>query len=122
MQLNSQSFYKILVSISIASFLFAIAMYMKLGTYSYYLADDYCEAVRVNQSTPIQAVIERYSDGAWRAASRYSNITFVGFSELLGENSIPITTVLMIVFYTTGLCWSVSETRKLLFRHGACLF
>ncbi|MBL8091482.1 MAG: hypothetical protein KF758_08745 [Anaerolineales bacterium] len=114
MQLNSQSFYKILVSISIASFLFAIAMYMKLGTYSYYLADDYCEAVRVTRSSTVQAVIERYSDGAWRAASRYSNITFVGFSELLGENSIPITTVLMIVFYTTGLCWSVSETRKLL--------
>lgn len=102
-----------LVWMSVLSSTFVLGLYAYLGTFSRYLSDDYCEAVRVNRSTPIQAVIDRYSDGAWRAASRYSNITFVGFSETLGENSIPITTTLMIVFYATGLCWSISETRKL---------
>lgn len=90
-----------------------VGLYIYLGSFSYYLSDDYCEAVRVNRSTPIQAVVERYSDGAWRAASRYSNITFVGFSEMLGEHSIPVTAVLMMTLWVIGLCWSISETRKL---------
>lgn len=113
MQINNQSFYKMVIWISTLTIFFAIAVYMKLGSYTYYLADDYCEAVRVNRSNPIQAVIERYSDGAWRAANRYSNITFVGFSEMLGENSIPITIVLMMFLWLIGLCWSIYETRKL---------
>lgn len=110
---SNHFFYKIIISISTLAFFFAIVMYMKLGSYTYYLADDYCEAVRVNSSNPIQAVIERYSDGAWRAANRYSNITFVGFSEMLGENSIPITIVLMMSLWLIGLCWSIYETRTL---------
>lgn len=113
MSLN-QSLYKIIVSISTLTLFYAIATYMKLGSYTYYLADDYCEAVRVNRTTPIQAVIERYTDGDWRAANRYSNITFVGFSEMLGENSIPITIVIMMFLWLIGLCWSMHELRKLL--------
>lgn len=112
MQINNQS-YKIVIWISTLTFFFAIAAYMKLGSYTYYLADDYCEAVRVNSSNPIQAVIERYSDGAWRAANRYSNITFVGFSEMLGKNSIPVTIILMMSLWLIGLCCSIYQTRKL---------
>jgi hypothetical protein len=94
------------------SFLFALAAYAYLGSFSRYIADDYCEAVRVTTVSPIQAVINRYSDGAFRSANRYSNILFVGFSEMLGENSIPITTVAMVVLWTVGLIWLVHEIRK----------
>jgi len=94
---------------------FAIGMFAYLGTFSRYLADDYCEAVRVNSaSSPIAAVVERYSIGAWRAANRYSNITFVGFSEMLGANSMPITVAGMSILWAAGLCWAAYEARKFL--------
>lgn len=109
----SKKTFNSLVWAGVISSAFALGLYAYLGTFSRYLSDDYCEAARVSRSSLIQAVIDRYSDGAWRAASRYSNITFVGFSEALGENSIPVTTAVMIVFYVAGLCWSISETRKL---------
>ncbi|MBL8100357.1 MAG: hypothetical protein JNK81_14330 [Anaerolineales bacterium] len=112
--INTNKTFNFLIWFGIVTTSTVLIIYAYLGSFTRYIADDYCEAVRVTRSSTIQAVVERYSDGAWRAASRYSNITFVGFSEALGENSIPITTVLMIVFYTTGLCWSVSETRKIL--------
>lgn len=99
------------------SFVIAIGLYIYLASFSYYLSDDYCEAINTQNTNPIQAVIERYADGDWRAANRYSNITFVGFSEMLGEKSIPITIVLMMSLWVIGLCWSIYETRKLLNIH-----
>lgn len=94
------------------SVLFALAVYAYLGSFSRYISDDYCEAVLVTTTSPVQASITRYSDGAFRSANRYSNILFVGFSEMLGEKSIPITTVSMVVLWTVGLTWLVHEIRK----------
>lgn len=99
--------------VSVLAMLVAMAVYAYLGSFSRYIADDYCEAVRVTTVSPIQAVLDRYSDGAFRSANRYSNILFVGFSEMLGQNSIPVTMVLMVVLWTLGLSWLVHETRKI---------
>ncbi len=101
-----------IVLISTLAMLAAVSMYAYLGSFSRYIADDYCEAVRVTTVSPFQAVLDRYSDGAFRSANRYSNILFVGFSELLGPNSIPFTIVLMIVLWLLGLSWLVHEIRK----------
>ncbi|GAB1469257.1 hypothetical protein MASR2M66_01330 [Chloroflexota bacterium] len=91
-----------------------IGLYAYLGIYSRYMADDYCEANRVIGVSSIRASIDRYNDGAWRAANRYSNIMFVGFSEQLGENSIPITIVIMTLLWAFVVPWNVREIRKLL--------
>lgn len=90
----------------------AIGVYAYLGTFSRYLSDDYCEADRVNQSNPIAAVIERYKDGSWRAANRYSNLMFAGFSEWLGPNNMQITMSSMVLLWAVGLAWSAHEFRK----------
>ncbi|MDP1601779.1 MAG: hypothetical protein Q8M03_00770, partial [Legionella sp.] len=87
-------------------------VYTYLGAFSYYLADDYCEAVRVTESSPIKAVIERYSIGAWRAANRYSNLLFVGIGESFGKNNMPISIIPMIVLWFCGLIWIVHELRN----------
>ncbi|GAB4399726.1 MAG: hypothetical protein OHK003_24450 [Anaerolineales bacterium] len=115
MQLRNKKFETVLQAVlwvSILAALTAIGIYAYLGSFSRYIADDYCEAVRVTAVSPLQAVLNRYSDGAFRSANRYSNIMFVGFSEMLGPNSIPITIVLMVMLWAIGLIWLVYESRK----------
>ena len=104
------SFFYFLASVA---FFIPVGLYFYLGTFSYYLSDDYCEAVQVKTSTPIQATVERYSDGEWRAANRYSNILFVGLSEMLGENAMPNTIAGMVLLWAVGIVWSIYEARRL---------
>ena len=101
------------ILLSLAASLTAVGVYAYLGSFSRYLSDDYCEAVRFQDVSLIDGVVARYLRGDWRAAGRYSNIMFVGLSEMLGDNSIPVTTVLMIVLWAIGLSWLVHELRKL---------
>ena len=109
---KKETVFRAVLLIALLSMLVAVGVYAYLGSFSRYIADDYCEAVRVTTVSPFQAVIDRYSDGAFRSANRYSNILFVGFSEILGSNSIPITIVLMALLWCIGLIWLVYETRK----------
>ena len=109
---KTETVFRTVLLISLLSTLVAVGVYAYLGFFSRYLADDYCEAVRVTTVSPFQAVLDRYSDGAFRSANRYANILFVGFSELLGPNSIPITIVLMALLWAVGLSWIVHEIRK----------
>lgn len=102
------------VGLGMVALLVAVGIYTYLGTFSRHLADDYCEAVRVTNMSPLDAVFERYSVGAWRAANRYSNLLFVGISESLSENNIPFSTVSMIIMWYFGLTWTVYELRKFL--------
>jgi hypothetical protein len=105
-------FFRYVMGISALGMLIALGVYAYLGTYSRYLSDDYCEAVRVNKSDPVSAVLTRYTDGSWRAANRYSNLMFVGFGELLGEQNMQITIAGMVVLWGIGLSWSAHELRK----------
>lgn len=108
-------FFRYAMSACAVAMLIAIGMYAYLGTFSRYLADDYCEAVRVIESSPIAAVVERYTAENWpRATIRFSNLLFVGFSEQLGKNNMPITIFSMIFLWAAGLIWSVRELRKFL--------
>lgn len=93
----------------------AIAIYSYLGSFSRYISDDYCEAVRVNRSSPLNAVLERYTTENWpRPTVRYSNLFFVGVSELFGTGSMSGTISIMPLLWSVGLVWSVYELRKLL--------
>jgi len=118
MQFDTQKYKAILFQSGLvlcaAAMLSVVGFYSYLGIYSRYLADDYCEAVRVYRSSPVGAVVERYAAGDWRAANRYSNLLFVGFSEMLGPNNMQITISSMILLWAAGLVWSVHEFRKLL--------
>ncbi|HRJ57531.1 MAG TPA: hypothetical protein PLV64_14675, partial [Anaerolineales bacterium] len=43
--------------------LLVISIYIYLGVFSRYIADDYCEAMRFEDKSLIGAVVERYLDG-----------------------------------------------------------
>jgi len=92
--------------------LIAIGTYAYLGIFSRYRADDYCEAVRVRNLSPVDAVFDRYLAGATRASNRYSNLLFVGISEMLGNNNMQVTIVSMILLWGAGLSWCVHEIRR----------
>jgi hypothetical protein len=98
----------------LVAMLITIGMYAYLGTFSRYLADDYCETVSVREDSPIEAVVARYSAGEWRAANRYSNLLFVGMGEMLGRNNMQIMIVSMILLWVGGLSWSAHEIRRFL--------
>src|SRR5574341_343219 len=100
--------------LALLAMLVAIGVYAYLGTFSRYFADDYCEAVSVKSESPLAAVSERYLAGSIRAANRYSNLFFVGISELLPGNSIPITIPAMVILWVIGLSWCVHEIRRFL--------
>ncbi|HCR71134.1 MAG TPA: hypothetical protein DIW23_06795 [Anaerolineae bacterium] len=110
----SEVFYKYILILGNVAMSIAVGLYAYLGSFSRYLSDDYCETVRMTSNTLINAVVERYSIGAWRAANRYSNILFVGLSEMLGENAMQITMAGMILLWAIGMIWSMYELRKFL--------
>jgi hypothetical protein len=110
-------FFRYIMSACIFAMLTTIVIYAYLGTFSRYLADDYCEAVRVQESSPIEAAFSRYTTEVWstaRPSMRYSNLFFVGVSELLGEDNMQITIPVMVLLWVIGLTWSIYEIRKLL--------
>lgn len=112
---SATEFFRYIVWIGILAMLVTIGIYVYLGTFSRYLSDDYCEAVRVNKSSPVAAVIERYTAESWpRATMRYSNLLFIGFSELIGNNNMPITIPAMVLLWVIGLIFSIHEIRKFL--------
>lgn len=113
MKIEKKIFRYVLI-VCVFATLVAIGVYAYLGAFSRYLADDYCEAVSVNKNSPINAVLSRYSAGATRASNRYSNLLFVGFSEMLGNHNMQITVVSMVLLWVVGLCWSAYEIRKFL--------
>ncbi|MBL8051331.1 MAG: hypothetical protein JNM46_08925 [Anaerolineales bacterium] len=114
MQLNKNIILnRYIIIVGIFAFCIAIGLYAYLGSFSRYIADDYCETVRMSSTTLINAVVERYSVGAWRAANRYSNILFVGLSEMLGENAMQVTIAGMVSLWAVGLIWSIYEARRL---------
>jgi len=95
---------------------FAVGLYANLGIYSRYMSDDYCETLRVTSSSnPLNAVIERYTGAFWpRASMRYSNLFFVGVSEMMGENAMQVTIPALLLLWAFGLTLSMRELRKFL--------
>lgn len=119
MRFEAKNYYALIfryaVWISTLAMLIAIGLYIYLGTFSRYLGDDYCEAMLFKNSSPIGAVLERYTTGKWpRATMRYSNLLLDGYSELLGKNSMSISISSMAALWIIGLIWSIHEIRTFL--------
>ena len=100
----------LLAGLLIATQLFAIGTVTYLGTFGRHLADDYCESAIVQSGSVLSAVIHRFVDGG---SNRYSNLLFVGLSELLGENVIQILPGIMLFIWLVGMIWVISQFWKL---------
>jgi len=85
-----------------------------LGSFTRYMADDYCETYTTHAYSPLGAVLIRYREGNWRAANRYSNLLFVGIVEwIFGLKSVEIIPVVMMILWTLGVIYLVRRARIL---------
>ncbi|MCA2002213.1 MAG: DUF6056 family protein [Chloroflexi bacterium] len=97
----------------IAGAVFFLAAVAYLGTFTRYMADDYCESYTTQTYSPLTAVVNRYQEGSWRAANRYSNLLFVGVMEaLLGWGNIETVPAGLIFLWAAGLILLSRQARK----------
>jgi hypothetical protein len=109
-----KSYFSTVILFYIAGTFIFLATIAYLGTFTRYMADDYCETYITQTYSPLGAVINRYEEGSWRAANRYSNLLFVGMVEsLAGWQSVEIIPVILIILWTIGLVYLVRQVRKL---------
>jgi hypothetical protein len=108
-----KNFFSIVVLLLMTGMLAFLAAIAYLGTFTRYMADDYCESYITKAYSPLGAVINRYEDGQWRAANRYSNLLFVGVIEaLLGKQNLQIMPVVLMFLWVIGLVYLVRQVRQ----------
>lgn len=105
--------FRIVVLLNVIAILVFLGVTAYLGMFTRYMADDYCESYSITTDSPLGAVINRYMDGQWRAANRYSNLLFVGVVEsLLGKQNLQIIPVVLMFLWVIGLIYLVRQVRQ----------
>ena len=89
--------------------LVSLGLFAYLGTFTRFLADDYCETTLVRSGPIIPALLERYKT----VSDRYSNLLFEALSELLFPRNVQVVPVLMTISWTAAMIWLVREARRL---------
>ena len=108
---RSQSvLFRVVLGFGAVSMTVALGLFAYLGTFTRYLADDYCDTVTVNSGPILQVVIHWYET----ASDRFSNLLFVALSEFLFPRNVEILPVIVIFFWTAALTWLVYETRRMI--------
>jgi hypothetical protein len=105
---GGQPFQRVALWLGTGSVLIALGMFAYLGTFTRFLADDYCETANV-ASGVIPALIKRYTT----ASDRYSNLLFIGLSELVFPRNVQVVPVVMLALWTAAMTWLVREARQL---------
>src|ERR1700690_3649685 len=100
--------FRVALGLGAVSMAIGLGFFAYLGTFTRYLADDYCEAVEA-RSGLIQSLILRYET----VSDRYSNLLFVGLREFLLPHNVEILPVIMILLWTIALTWLVYEARRM---------
>ena len=107
-----KKFFGAVVLLYLAGMLAYLAANSYLATFSRYMADDFCETINTRSSSTVASVIQHYQEGKARAASRYSNLLFVGTVEaVLGEKSIGAAPAFMLVLWGVGLIFLTRQIR-----------
>jgi hypothetical protein len=108
---RSQSvLFRVALGLGVVSMTVALGLFAYLGTFTRYLADDYCDTVTVNSGPILQVVIHWYET----ASDRFSNLLFVALSEFLFPRNVEILPVIVIFLWTASLTWLVYEVRQMI--------
>jgi hypothetical protein len=84
-----------------------LGLFAYLGTFTRYLADDYCEAVAARKGL-LQPLIQRYLT----VSDRYTNLLFSGLLEFLNPHNIQLVPIVMILLWVAALTWLVYQIRQ----------
>jgi len=106
---RSQSvLFRVALGLGVVSVTVALGLFAYLGTFTRFLADDYCDTVTVNSGPILQVVIHWYET----TSDRFSNLLFVALSEFLFPHNVEILPVIVIFLWTAALTWLVYEIRR----------
>jgi hypothetical protein len=100
-------FLRLALGLGAAAMLAALGVFAYLGTFTRYLADDYCDTILVTGGSVWGALLNRYLT----ISDRYSNLLFTALSEFLLPRRIETIPVIMIVLWVVALVWLVREIR-----------
>jgi Family of unknown function (DUF6056) len=89
--------------------LIALGIFAYLGTYTRYLADDYCDTVNITVKPVFDALLTRYLT----ISDRYSNLLFTALSEFIAPRQIQVLPVVMLLLWTVAFIWLVHESKQL---------
>ena len=107
-QIKTSVFMRIALGVGTAAILITLGVFAYLGTFTRYLADDYCDTTDATSGSVIRAQINRYLT----TSNRYSNFFFDALSEFLLPRKIGVIPVIMIVLWTLAMIWLISEIRS----------
>ena len=102
--------FRVSLGLVAGSMIIALGLFAYLGTFTRYLADDYCETMQVNSGPLLQVMIQNYE----LVSDRYSNLLFDALSERLFPHNVQILPILMILLWTVALTWLVQEVRRMI--------
>ncbi|MBC7877141.1 MAG: hypothetical protein H7Y59_08235 [Anaerolineales bacterium] len=107
--ISTQRITNIILWIGILAATSALFVYMYIGLFTRYLADDYCLLIDLQSGNIVNASWEKYLF----SSNRFSNLFVLGFWELLGPNNIAYIPALLIVLWVLGLFWLFNELTQL---------
>jgi hypothetical protein len=79
-----------------------------LGTFTRYLADDYCQSVFLMEANTFQATIRSYI--VW--SDRYSNLFLIQLTQWGGKLGLQLMSATSLLLWVVGLTWLASEIGK----------
>ena len=86
----------------------ALLVYAYLGTFTRYLADDYCLSYRLAAGGVLKVSIEKYL----QTSNRFANSLLLGASELFGVHGTAYMPAVFIALWVFGLVWLLSQAAK----------
>ena len=107
---DSHGIFNLALVLGIAAVLSALIIYAYLGTFSRYLADDFCNARQFASVNLGKYLVKRYTEVP--GGNRFSNILFIWASEIVGLKSVIILPALMIIVWVIGLIWVLHEVSR----------
>jgi hypothetical protein len=99
---------KSILSLGILTASLALFAYIYLGTFTRYMADDYCLLISLNSGNIFAASWTKYLV----SSNRFSNLFVLGFWELFGHRSIAYVPAFLTALWVGGLFWLFTEIKK----------
>ena len=102
--------FRVALGLGVVTMTVALGLFAYLGTFTRFLADDYCDTVTVNSGPILLILIEQYET----YTDRFSNFLFIALSEFLFPHNVEILPVIVIFLWTAVLTWLIYETRRII--------
>ena len=87
----------------------ALGLFAYLGTFTRFLADDYCDTIEVVNRSVFHSIAVRYVG----TSGRYSHLLFISLSEAILPRNVQAVPVVMLALWIAALTWLVWEVTRL---------